>query len=102
MLYFVQVLFHIGGKFRIHYVGEISRNQAIDYHPQFGRHQSLFQAQDIFSFEDCGYNRRVCARPADSEVFEGLYERCFRISWRRLRKVLLRLDSQKVEGLAFG
>src|SRR5208337_1038217 len=59
-------------------------------------------AQNILPLQNSGYYRRVSAGPSDSKVFQGFYQSSFRVSWRRLRKMLLRFDSEKVEGLTLG
>ena len=102
---FVQLLFHPGGKVRVHHIGKVLGQQVGHGASQFGGAQAALLPFHIFAFHQRSNCGRISAGAADAFFLHFPDERSLRETGGRLRKVLVGVQfavEQAVAGGHFG
>src|SRR6185503_9409454 len=81
-------------------VGKIRYKQVGHNQANFGWDKFPTRLGDILPLLDRGKDRGIGRRPSDAALFQLLHQRRFVVAWRRLGKVLFRLQFTQRELLA--
>ncbi len=98
---FVELVFQSRGETNVENILERFHQKIAHFFAQHRGREAALILIHIFALDDRRNDRGIRGRPADSLFFEFLYQRRFRVSRRRLGKVLLGANRFQAQLLAF-
>ena len=97
----IELVFERGGEAVLDVAMEVLREEAVDDLADVRRDEALVVHLDVLAILQRRDDRGVGRRPADAVLFERLDERGFREARRRLGEMLLAVQLDEVDGVAF-
>ncbi len=98
---FVELVFQAGGEAHVENILEGFHKKVTDFFAEARGREAALVLVHVFALDDGRDDRGVGGRPADAFFFELFHERRFRVTRRRLGKMLLGADGFETQLLAF-